>query len=427
MAILNIGTGADGDVTITSNKNINTAAISDGRTFGDGIYYQVSSLGYSSAVVSSTPNGLAEGDEVLLINTMGRSGYYENGGNYEFFTIDSVDGTTITFTQPIQKLYGDDGGNANILSHPVMLQRVPNYNNLTINNGANLTCTSMEHAVLSIGGVIALRVKNTLNIINGNIHANSSGGQGGQTYAPAHASGYGRGGGTGSSTNSNDGGGGGYGTAGQTGNYAGGPAYGEADLSKLHCGSGGGRGYYNVAYGNYVGGDGGGVVFVCANIINISTGGIKSNGGNGNYIGPPAYAAGGGGSGGALLIHASLINAPNSAITANKGLKGAASGGDGGYGRVAIYYLDGSIGTVTPTPYTETISMPYKIEGLITGKALSYIRIYDPTTGKLLTTYSSLPEGSYEIDAPGEGPYDIMAKASDGQVLSYGNVIPRET
>jgi hypothetical protein len=418
-AILKVGNGSDGDITISSNKNINTDLITGGRSYADGVNFRVNALGSNYTTVASTPNGLAAGDQVILINLMGRTSNWDNSGNYEIFTIDYISSNDVYFTQPVNKFYGDNGGNGNIALHPVMIQRVPNYNNLGIDSGATLTCSDCADGDNVLNGLVIFKCKGTFNLINGYINVNYKG-YGGSAGSVAYGYGYGKGGGSHSSQNG--GGGGGYGTQGLGvgNNYS----YGVADLTKLNVGSGGGSGHYTSWPYNFFGGDGGGAVFIIATTITISTGTITSNGANGNGGDP---SGGGGGSGGAVLLHSYTATVPNNSLYVTKGLDGSVIyPGNGGDGRIAVYYNAGSVGTMAVAPYTDTIELPYKISGTIAGGPAQYLRIYDIDSGELLNTYSGIANGAYEVDAPGDGPYDIMARKSNGKILSYGEVTPVE-
>lgn len=417
MAILRVGDGSDGDLTVSTDKNINTDLITGSRSYADGVFFRVNAVGANYATIDTTPNGLSAGDNVIIVNIMGRTSNYDNAGNYEIFTVDYISSNDVYFTQPINEFYGDDGGNGNITSHPVMLQRVPQYNNVTINSAANLNCSDCPNGNNVIGGMVVFKCAGTLNIVNGYVHANEKG-FGGSDGTP---NGYGTGFGYGYDNAvhvQTDGGGGGYGTAGTSGYRPGGIAYGVADLSKIMSGSGGGNGWMDPVY-NQLGGDGGGIVFIMALNIIISTGGIHSKGQSGEIR---SIMGGGGGSGGSVLIHAGNVTIPNGGVLAS----GGPSYRPGAVGRMAIYYQSGSLGTLTPTPYTDTIELPYKISGTIAGGPAQYLRIYDIDSGELLNTYSGIANGAYEVDAPGDGPYDIMARKSNGKILSYGEVTPTE-
>ena len=107
MATLDMGNGADGNVTITSNKNLNTDAVIGSRTYADMVGYNVTAIGNNNVTAGATPNGIIAGDKVILINIQGDGTYYDNVGNYEIFTVDTVVSTTITFTANKTLYYGD--------------------------------------------------------------------------------------------------------------------------------------------------------------------------------------------------------------------------------------------------------------------------------------------------------------------------------
>jgi len=81
------GNAADGSVSITVNKNINTDTISGGRSYADGVNYGVSSINTASITCSAAPNGIAVGDEIILISMQGCTTDYGNVGNYEFLIL----------------------------------------------------------------------------------------------------------------------------------------------------------------------------------------------------------------------------------------------------------------------------------------------------------------------------------------------------
>ena len=78
MPTLNLGDGADGSITISANKNINSDLITGGRSYADGVYSKVNEIGASSVTLPAGLDGLAAGDEVMLINLMGRTGYIDD-------------------------------------------------------------------------------------------------------------------------------------------------------------------------------------------------------------------------------------------------------------------------------------------------------------------------------------------------------------
>src|SRR5690606_3295750 len=160
------------------------------------------------------------------------------------------------------------------------------------------------------------------------------------------------------------GGGGGYGSNGSVGGSgsAGGTAYGNSQLSSLFFGSGGGASGFANDGNEYCGdgGRGGGIVFISANTIDFP-GTIYSRGaGGGGY--------GGIGAGGSILVEAQTVDVLNI---------NAATVGNGGKGRVAVYYENTLAGlnsnpsaysailgqappaTPTSTPVTFNPDVPY--------------------------------------------------------------------
>lgn len=436
MAILNLGDGSDGDITISTGAVLQTTLMTGGRSYADGVCYRVNSLSSSSVTVTATPNGIVAGDEIILINVRAGSdtSNYDNSGNYEFLGVHSIDGNTINFTSNKLNNYGDNGGDINVHLHSVFVQRVPNYNNLTIDTGITLSVSPYSGAASS--GMCVLKAKESM-IIQGTIQTYTNGLQGNNT-----GNGIGIGFGRGLTGNFGymSGSGAGYGTAGENSSaegssLSGGTTYGSAQLDKLYLGSSGGSGLRSTACRN-AGGNGGGIIFLSASTLNIS-GVLGANGGAGGNGDSSARYAGGGGAGGSILLHCgTLVVSGADTITATGGPRmGNYSvpgyGGAGGAGRIALYYLIGDSGAITqatsPNAYTATISMPFKITGVING-AVGNVRItiHDQDSAQLLAT-SSGTNGAYELDAPGLGPYDVIAKDSNGAIVGYGNVTAYET
>lgn len=374
------GDGADGDVTISGGDtiNINTDAITPGRTYADGVYYSVTSLGSNAISTDSVPGGIEAGDEIMLINLQSNStSNYANVGNWELLVVSNVNSTTITTTTNIQNNYGDDGGNTNVSSHDVIIQRVPNYSSVTIENSGKLTCNAWTG---SIGGLVAFKCSGTCTI-NGAIDVDGKGYRGGyvnysgQWYyysgegfvrGPSTTTSENYGGGARGVTNA-AGGGGGYGTAGDTGDgrsegsliagvTSGGRAYGEATLgTKLMLGGGGGASSDTSA--RDFAPNGGGIVLVYASTLDIygsvtSKGIIPTNSMN-DVVG--------GGAGGAILLKSSVFK-PNASTINADGAAGRrtaqptpdAYSGDGGDGVIGIYYsnITGSQ-NASPAPYED--------------------------------------------------------------------------
>ncbi|MCL6096364.1 MAG: site-specific integrase [Patescibacteria group bacterium] len=486
------GTSADGTVSVSGTQNINTATLISGRSCidgGDAVNYSASSLTSTTAVLSSTPSSgcLAAGDEVMLINLQGTSNNNVNVGNYETLTIQSVSTNTVTFTTAKTKFYGDGAANdTNIgtatTNQRVMLQRIPNYSNLTVLPGGTLTASAWNGTK---GGVLFFRVSGTLDnrgtiTMSGNGYrggaasgagntagtngesydgtggvgssgqaaANRGGGQGGAGTATASVGGGagggggygvggagGAGGGTiaagdggisatsctaGTTTTSSTGGAGGSGcptgaggggggassaaggaagtgftsgVGGTTSNGAGGGAggglSGRTDLSIMLLGSGGGGGGNPWTTGApTAGGNGGGIIYINANIVNSSVGGVSNNGvtaGNATSYG----GGGGGGAGGSIYLNAGTATINSSLFTATGGNASGHSasygggGGQGGNGR--IHFTVGTIiGSSNPTAdttasgSTSSYGVVYtgQLAAGITGGAVNTLDVY---------------------------------------------------
>ena len=352
------GTGADGDLTVVSGKtyNLNTQnqnehSCADG---GDAVSYNVTSLGSNEATLSTAPSMgcLNIGDEVMLINMLGPA-LVNNSGMYEFLHVASVSGSQVNFTTSKVNWYGDGWRqDSNIGTGAgqqiVMLIRVPNYHNVTVNG--TLTANAWNGLT---GGLVVFRASGTVSgagtILTdglgyrGGVATNGEGFGGGVKGAD----GYGNG-------NTAVGGGGGYGTAGSTGGSggsagAGGVSYGDPLLNTLFLGSGGGAGgSYKAGGTNHPGcngGNGGGILLVTGQIINYS-GTLSANGSPSSNFG---YTLGGSGAGGSIRIEGSTISLNNATSTGNT------NGAPGGVGRIAIYYQNTYGGTLSPAGYTAVL------------------------------------------------------------------------
>ncbi|MEX1061942.1 MAG: LamG-like jellyroll fold domain-containing protein [Patescibacteria group bacterium] len=436
------GTGADGAITVSSDTNINATSLIAGRSCADGgdaVNYSVESLTATTADLESNPSTgcLAAGDEVMLINLRGTSAAFGNVGNYETLRIRSIASDVITFETAKTKYYGDNAADDTNIglgtgNQAVMLQRVPNYTNVTVStSGTDFTPgewvapTGSANNDAGEGGVMFFRATGTVSVGSGAlIHSNfkgylgnfargggesfcgaggrgSSGGESGAagaggidgstetggtgycgggggsisaTPGTGSASQGGAGGGGSNASSSSgygDGGGGGYGTAGtggagsgagvgsnggtnQSGNGGtgnggsvggsggGGGTYGDGSLTDLFFGSGGGASAYGSPDG---GGDGGGVIFISANSISVS-GSITSTGGQGLIPGSGTACAGGG-AGGSIRLEGNILSLGSSLVSAAGGTNDC-TGGDGGTGRIATYYVNSYSGSTSP-------------------------------------------------------------------------------
>ena len=114
----------------------------------DGIAYRIegsTATGNSVdrfSVSDDLSNGIAAGDEVLLINLQGVAGDTADVGNHEFLEVLSVTATTITFASSISNSYdGTVPGN-----QMVVVQRVPNYTTVTLDGTDLLTASTGNQA-----------------------------------------------------------------------------------------------------------------------------------------------------------------------------------------------------------------------------------------------------------------------------------------
>jgi len=389
------GTGLDGAINITANKNLNTDTIAAGRTCADAKNYSVLSVTNNTVILSDAPDSscLAAGDEVLLISMQGSPWAYTNVGNFETFRIASIDNTLVTFTNSKSRYYGDITGNdknigTDATKQRVMMQRVPNYSNVTIANGYTLTANAWDG---TRGGVVFFRVSETLTN-SGSINMDnngytygvgSSGGQGtqGESYTGpgsglTTANGGAGGGGACGGCAAAQGGGAsgatagtaGYGTTGGGGGWytagAAGATYG--DPTKLLLGSGGGGGSHTCNATPGRGGKGGGVIEIYAATV-TNTGDISTKGEN------PATAngdsSGGGGSGGSLFVYSQVAT-----LGSNLFDTGGGNYVPGGIGTLAVKYGTSYSGTtVTSSTISQYIPAILSVKfGEIAATAVTY-------------------------------------------------------
>jgi predicted GH43/DUF377 family glycosyl hydrolase len=399
---LSIGTGADGDITITGNTDINANNSITGRSCldgGDAVNYNISSFnstGTAATLTSSPSTGcLNVNDEVLIINLQGTASAYANVGNYETLRVASVSGTSVTFKTAKTKHYGDTTiGDTNMgtstSTQRVMLQRVPNYNNVTVNSSMTFSPTAWNGEK---GGVMFFRAAGTVTV-TGNISASAAGYRGALTnlcqgstvivgfqgesvnglYASSRSTSAnitGGGGGTDNGASSYCGSGGaGYGTAGTAGTVGGGSpscgqggsVYGDAYITKLYFGGAGGAGERGA-------GNGGGIVVLNIKSLTV-TGTIASNGGNagGGTTCSDGTPGASGGAGGSIKILGDTLTLGSSKVTASAGTS-VTLGGTSGVGRIATYSANTVSGTTTPT--ASATSLQYYSYGIYNSPVVS--------------------------------------------------------
>ena len=390
------GTGSDGAITVSTNTNINTTNLISGRSCADGgdaVNYNVTTLTSTTAALSTTPSSgcLAIGDEVLLINLQGTNTAFSNVGNYETSKISAIAANTITFTKAKTKYYGDGASDDTNLgtssgTQRVMLQRVPNYSDVTINGGVTLTVSGWNN--VSKGGVLFFRAAGAVSV-NGAISVSSLGylggdtvgsgtdvgGEGGESICgPGGAGGNNAAsGGSGATGGGSGGSGSGSGGNGYCGGGGGGDSPGSGGTGSASSGGagGGGSGYLGGGGGGGHGeaGSGGGSNGVSGGTNSSGNGGNTDNAGGGGgggtygtaglskiFLGSGGGAGGrgsggtqanGGNGGGIIFISANSVTVSGS-LSANgggggsgAGTRGGAGGGSGG----SIYLTADTINT----------------------------------------------------------------------------------
>lgn len=370
------GNGSDGNLTISSNT---TETVIDANFSAN--------AGVTSLTVSNVTGTFAAGQKVLLHQTRG-----SNAGRYEFREILTVSGSTITLTEPISNTYAHSTTAS--VANKAQIRVVKQYNNVTINSGVTWTAKAWDGLK---GGILAFYCLGTLTR-NGSISATGRGFRGGRagylspgSYPHSGATGesqtsasidgqalsawegvpsapnppQGGGGGGGRGRRGPDGGTGGGGASYGSGGSAGvdapsltagaaGSTYGNSNITAAHLGSGGGgAGKGKDGSSTLYGGNGGGAIIVLAKTINGS-GAIRSNGNNGDN-GFKHRGGSGGGSGGSILISSQEVAVGT--MTATGGSGGGPGedstydtpGGNGGNGRIAIYYSTSISGSSTPS------------------------------------------------------------------------------
>jgi hypothetical protein len=372
-AVLHSGDGRDGVFSITASKNIHTTVIGNTRagSAGDGVERKVSgdpTGGKVISVASGEEDGFATGDLVLVINKQGNLADHSAVGNYQITSVASTTAGTINVTDTLNSnLVGSSATN-----YTITIVRIPQYSSMTFSGSANLISNSW-YQVTGIGGIVAVACNGPVTFTAGGIdvwkkgfaggsnggHYNSGSGEGNRGrntqytnnnngiatgYTIAGFAGDGTGGaGGGSHYSGSYGHGGGHGVAASsTGTQVGGLAIGNADLTEIHFGGGGGGEGYCGGSGGATGGVGGGICLMFADTITMASGTyINANGKDGLKN---CSQGSGGGAGGTVLLRANTMTfAASSLITATGGNNLVSSTYDGAVGRIRLEYgtIDG--------------------------------------------------------------------------------------
>jgi hypothetical protein len=363
----NWGNGSDGALSVTTNMTLEDAIPDCAGGYAPS--YNVTSLAADgkSAVISASPGTcLKKGDEVLLINIQGGSSTI-NTGNHEILKVDSVDGATIKFATAKTKYYGsadksDAGLGVDCGSQIVVMQRIPQFTDVTVASGKTLSAKSWNGKT---GGILAFKASGAVNI-NGSIDVTGDGFRGG---VAGNYSGEGM---SACSTSVGKASFGGAAAGAYGGAYAtrvevtgSGLVYGVSDLSKMYLGSGGssnsGAGDCRYNYSSN-GAYGGGIVFILGKNINVN-GTLSAKGGNGQAWaksgggddGPSSCSSdSGSGSGGSVKLVGENVTLGVEKTLVGGGIDARnRQAGAGGAGRVAIYYTGVVSGTTTPSFYSK--------------------------------------------------------------------------
>jgi len=194
---VNTGTGRDGDLSVSSGQTFNLqTSTRPGLTAPDVAVHTVTFIdtryGNDFVFVDPPANAtLAPGDEVVLVNAQGGHcgagntcpndpGWASQVGTYEFLTVRLArpDGL-VFFTTQVRNSYSD-GGNADLRGQKIFVQRVPNYDRVTVDG--TLTTEPWTPAARKTG-MIVLRSRRgvTVNAPAGRIDVTGLGYRGGRS------------------------------------------------------------------------------------------------------------------------------------------------------------------------------------------------------------------------------------------------------
>jgi len=388
-----LGTGSDGALVVTGTTDLSVDASGD-RTEADAISFAVTALSGDTVTVDTEVVGLEAGDEVLLINLHGSDDAHSAAGTYELQYVASVSGAEVVLEDTLAGIYGEVD-NSDLTDQTVLVQRVPNYSDVTVSSTGWLTTAAWDEVT---GGILALRATSTVTVESGGtISVDELGYWAGETgtcsncdafqgesYAGvgdgdvysgsynesngAYVANYGGGGANVTGGGGNHGGGATPGDSWNGGGYTppeAGDTYGEADLSVLFHGSGGG-GVWHGSNDPGPGGDGAGILLVFAQTVDAQgTAALSATGGTTTHwaTGTWTYGAGGG-AGGSIWIIAEDLSLAADTIVAEGGLGEDTHeriGGDGGVGRIRVDFntLNGfDEGTSEAEAELEAVSEP---------------------------------------------------------------------
>lgn len=385
--LTNFGTGSDGNITFSGGTYFTTNTMPGStRDFGgnkriDNIDAAGTTLTTSGAAITAAE--FSQGDEIMWIvvaadgNTICASDGSLPQGSYGFSTITNnpVGGTTLVLSSSITTnavnlnlANGGSLGPGDVNFCTLVVYRVPNFNNLTVTANQTIDPSSLSH-VAGGGGVIVMRVKETLSVSSGTLTINNTGrgnqphngsgddniqgrGYSGLGIATCSTTGCGteiandNGGGRGLDLGSQlaaGGGGGNTGVGGRGSSSSGNVDYGRAGntafcsiSSCLFMGGSGGSGATAAANNAAAGG---GVILIWAK--NIS-GNVTLNAAGNSATGQTTNSGGGGGAGGSIVAEIRSISSGlltlNSSGGSGANSTGNYGGGGGGGGSASLKY-----------------------------------------------------------------------------------------
>ena len=152
-------------VTITAESSDGNLILNSGTHYSDNIRSEIigdNNINQNNILVNNS-SGFSVGDEVLLIWMQDSNTVSNNAGNYEFNSIQSINGNIIVLDNILTHNYNSSGKQQVI--------KVPNYDTVLIDNGAILTCHSWDGFT---GGVLSFKAKTQI-INNGQITADFKG------------------------------------------------------------------------------------------------------------------------------------------------------------------------------------------------------------------------------------------------------------
>jgi hypothetical protein len=188
-----VGDGSDGAISVTSEKNMNADVLAAGRNYADGVAARVVAPTDGDNFVrryNLTDNlleGFAINDWVLLINVQTadpyKAGVSNDVGVYQLMRLRNVTQDTVFFTKPLQHSFNGLASSSQV----VVLQRVPQYTDVTVTAAGTLTAGAWNGLMTKprSTGIVAFFAKGQV-VVDGSVHADGKGYRGGQEVGQAY-------------------------------------------------------------------------------------------------------------------------------------------------------------------------------------------------------------------------------------------------